>query len=116
MSFGVFIDLGRVGDNEDGFPFFMELGEDLHNIVPGFAVERPGRFVSKDEERIGDDRSRDRDALLLSAGHLRWEGIDFVRESDLDECIYRHLFPQFRIHSLIDEREHNLFDGWSLRE
>lgn len=116
MSFGVFIDLGRVSDDEDCFPFFMELGEYLHDIVPGFAVERPSRFVSEDEERIGDDRSRDRDALLLSAGHLRWEGIDFVRESDLDERVYRHLFAEFRAHSLVDEREHNLFDGWCFWE
>ena len=36
----------------------------------GLGVEVAGRLVGDDQRRVGDDRPRDADALLLSAGEL----------------------------------------------
>jgi|GEM_PF-6346993 len=89
VSLGVFIDFGGVGDDENGFSFFVELCKYLHDIVSGFAIKCPSWFVSEDEEGISDDGSCYCDTLLLSSGHLIGERINLVPETDLDERIYR---------------------------
>ena len=67
---GVGGDLVLVGDQDDRPALPVEAIEDLHHLLRGGGVEVAGRLVGEDHRRVGDERARDRDALLLAAGEL----------------------------------------------
>lgn len=110
------VDFRRMGDDHNGPPFVVELHEELHDLVSGLAVKCAGRLIAKQDERIRDEGSRYGDALLLSSRELARERVQLVFQSDLHEGFDCHLIPLPIRHSLIDEREHHLFDGGSLPE
>src|SRR5205823_13743978 len=60
----------RVRDNDDSNATLVELLKDGHDLDAGSAVEMAGRFIRKEHLRIVDQRARNRDALLLTAGKL----------------------------------------------
>ncbi len=60
--------------------------EDAHHLRGGRRVERAGGLVGQDQSRIGDQRSRDRHALLLATGQLGGEVGDPIGQPDLVEC------------------------------
>ena len=45
-------------------------------------VEVAGRLVGEEERRLGDQRARDRDALLLAAGELARLVVETIAEAD----------------------------------
>ena len=45
-------------------------------------VERAGRLVGEDQQRLGDQRARDRHALLLAAGELRGVVVGALAQPD----------------------------------
>src|SRR5882672_6512289 len=49
----------------------MEPTDLVPHLEPQLRVEVAERLVHQDERRLGDDRARERDALLLAAGELR---------------------------------------------
>ena len=51
-------------------PAALQLVEQVHDLGAGVAVEVAGRLIGEDQRGFGDERSGDRDALLLSAGQL----------------------------------------------
>ena len=55
-------------------PCRVQAVEDRHHLLRGGRVEVAGRLVGEDHGRVGDERARDRDPLLLAAGELggRW--------------------------------------------
>jgi hypothetical protein len=56
-----------VGDDRDGGPLGVEFLQQPENLLAGGLVEVAGRLVSQHHRRAGDQRSGDRDALLLAA-------------------------------------------------
>ena len=68
--------LGIVRDHDDRLAeLAVEPVEQVEDLLRRRAVEVAGRLVGDDDRRVGDQRPRDRDALLLPAGEL-------VRDSD----------------------------------
>ena len=65
---GLFCDIIVVSDEDDGVSLGMELFEHLHDLPARFGVEIACGLVGKDQGRSGDQRPRDGDALLLTAG------------------------------------------------
>ena len=51
-------------------PSLVQLLEQLHDFLALARMEIAGRFVGQDQFRIGNDRARDADELLLTAGEL----------------------------------------------
>ena len=64
-------DVRFVRDDHDRGAFAVQFLEQRHQLDRGAAVERAGRLVGEQHFRVVDERPRDRDALLLSAGKLR---------------------------------------------
>src|SRR5487761_2096617 len=63
--------LGVVGDHDDRLPdLVVEAREQPQDLLRGHPVEVAGRLVGDDQRRIGDQRPRDRDPLLLPARQL----------------------------------------------
>ncbi len=72
MALGVGRDVFIMGDEHNGdAALFIELAEQFHHFVAPRGVEIAGRLVGEDDGRIGDEGTRDGDALLLTAGKLR---------------------------------------------
>ena len=67
-----------------------------HDLDARPAVEIAGRLVGEQHFRIVDQRARDRDALLLSAGKLARVMILAARQTDRGEDLVR-LVAQLRI-------------------
>jgi hypothetical protein len=59
-----------VGDHHDGVPLVVELAEQIHDLGGRERVEVAGRLVGEDHPRVGDECTRDRHALLLTARQL----------------------------------------------
>src|SRR3954454_9844966 len=60
-----------VRDHDDSLAeIFIEALDDVEDVGSGVAVEITGGFVGNDERGVGDDGTRDGNALLLSAGEL----------------------------------------------
>ena len=61
-----------MGHHDDGFAqFTVKPFEQCKDLGRRHTVEVAGRFVSHDQQRVGDDGARNGDALLLSAGQFR---------------------------------------------
>ena len=56
--------------------------QQVEDLVAGLAIEVAGRLVAQQQRRIGDDRARDADALLLAAGQLARIVLRAVGEAD----------------------------------
>ena len=64
-------DVRLVGHQDHGDALLaIELADDLHDLVRGAGVEVAGRLVGQQHGRAVDQRPRQGDALLLSAGEL----------------------------------------------
>jgi hypothetical protein len=61
-------DLSRVCHDHHRTAVLMKRIEQREDFCARLAVQRTGRLVGQDQIRIVDDRSCDRDTLLLSAG------------------------------------------------
>ena len=72
-ALGVGGDLVLVGDQDDRAALVGEALEDARGPPAWRRVEVPGRLVGEDHRRVGDQRPRDGDALLLAARELGGE-------------------------------------------
>ncbi len=71
-------------------PFvFVQSREEPHDVLRALRVERAGRLVGEDEPGIVDERSRDRDSLLLAARHLVGMVARELRDADEFELLQR---------------------------
>ena len=60
-----------VRDHDDRLAVLaVERLQQVEDLVAGLAIEVAGRLVAEQQRRVGDDRARDADALLLAAGEL----------------------------------------------
>src|SRR5690606_5751194 len=60
-----------VRDHADRRAVGVQLGEERHHRLAVLRVEVTGRLVREQDRRLADQRTRDRDALLLTARKLR---------------------------------------------
>src|SRR5882724_4673839 len=75
-------DVLLVRDHDDGDAVLIELLENGHDLNAGSAVEIAGRFICQQYLWIIDQRARDRDALLLTAGELARKMVLTTRKPD----------------------------------
>ena len=68
-----------------------QLLEQRHHLDAGLGVEVAGRLVGQDHLRLGDQRARDGDALLLAARHLVRVVVDALAEPDALQRLARAL-------------------------
>ncbi len=66
----LFGDIGLMGDQHDGAPFFIQPREDPQDVLGCMRVEVPGRLVSEHQRRVGHNRPCHSHTLLLAAGEL----------------------------------------------
>ena len=71
-----------------------DLTEELHDLASSVAVEGRRRLVGQDQGWLIRDRSRDRDALLLSARELRRIVLTSIPDPELFE---QRLSPASRL-------------------
>src|SRR6059036_1875762 len=58
-------------DHQHGVLSAMEIEQHAGDVVGGCAIEIAGRFIAQEQERLADQRARDRDALPLAARERR---------------------------------------------
>ena len=63
-------DFGGVCDRQNRMSLVVEFMEDLHNEVLVLLIEVARRLICEDEDGVVDQRTRDADALLLTAREL----------------------------------------------
>ena len=64
-------DLLVVGDHHNRLTVLLAGHlEQTQHVLAGFGVEVSGRLVGKDDGRLGSERTRDGDPLLLTAGEV----------------------------------------------
>src|SRR2546430_2025920 len=104
-----------VGDHDHGLAEVVQVLEDRENFGARPRVEVSGGLVGEDHRRVVQERSRDRDALLLAAGELARPMMDAVAETDLLERRERALSPRVPI-AAVDERQLDVLDRVQPRE
>lgn len=72
-------------DDDCRFPVGAELSQQSKNLGTGSRIELAGWFVSQHKFWLLEQRSRNRNALLLAAGKLMWAMIEPVTQPDLLE-------------------------------
>ena len=63
----------------------IDVEQQVDHLLPGRAVEIPGRLVGEQHRRVVGERAGDRDALLLAARELRRVMVAAIGEPDLVE-------------------------------
>ena len=71
-------------DEDDGGSLLIECSQLAHNIQTGGRIQIAGRLVRHDDRRFGCYRTRDRNTLLLTAGHLARTVIHALFQTDRD--------------------------------
>ena len=66
--------------------------EDVHDVLRRLAVEVAGRLVAKEQRRVVDQRTRNADALLLTAGKLVRQAVSFVGDMQRVEQFVEAVF------------------------
>ena len=69
-------------DHDDGDPVLVQLLKNSHDLDTRPAVEIAGRLIRKQDFGLINQRARNRDALLLTAGKLARMMIVAAGESD----------------------------------
>jgi hypothetical protein len=89
--------------------------EDFENMVGRDRVEAAGWFIRNEDGRVVGQGTRDRHALLLSTGNVRWKFIRMFLELDKPEKFhcpaarFTRLEQTAKIHwerNILDQREH----------
>src|SRR5438105_8240279 len=114
-AFGVRGDVRLVRDHHDGLAEVVEALKDRKDLRARSRVQVSRRLVREDHRRVVQERARDRDALLLTAGELARAVVDPVAEADLLERSERALPPLFAV-AAVDERQLDVLDRVQSRE
>ena len=100
-----------VGDDNRGqLPRYVDLLEKAMNGLTGFAVEITGRFVSQQEPRLGDERSRQRYSRLFAAGQLAGPVRNAISETNACEHRFCSLSRSSKRAAPNQQRHHRVFN------
>ena len=94
-----------VRDHDDRLAVLaIERLQQLEDLVAGLAIEVAGRLVAEQQRRVGDDRARDADALLLAAGELARVVLRAVGQADDLERDRRARLRRSRLRQLREQQ------------
>ena len=103
-----------VGNHNNGFTLLVELIEQRKDLFGGDRIEVAGRFIGEHKVGVVDQRSRDRNPLLLTTGKLRWTMVQAITQTDsFGECDRSGPFFWSDI-TLVIERHLDVFDDTQL--
>src|SRR5689334_2402644 len=80
-------DLAVVGDEQDRLAVRVEAAEQLEDLVAALGVERARRLVGEQQRRLVGERTRDREALALTAGEDAGRILRLLREPEQVEQV-----------------------------
>lgn len=105
--------LGRrplVRDQNDGVTIVIQALQCLHDSDARGRIQVAGWFIGKDDIRIGDKRSRNGDALLLTARELAAQKSCPIGQAHSCDGFRRPIVPLgHRNRRMIEERQQNVF-------
>ena len=88
----------------------MQFLEKVENLTTGLRVKRTGRLVGEQKRRIAGERSRNRDALLLTARELVRHVSRLVAEPHALQLLQGALFSLVARHMRVEERELHILE------
>ena len=103
-------------DDDRAARMHRRIGEQFHDRFPGGVVKGGGGFVTDDQTRLVDERSRQRDALLLAAGKFVRHGVEAVLESERDQQRFRAIHSLAASDSGGEQRHRSVLGGGERRE
>jgi hypothetical protein len=93
-----------VRHDDDRLSFGVQLTEERQDLDRGLAVEISRGFVGEQNRRVIQNRSRDRNALPLTAGQLIRSVIDALRQSNAVKRCKRTLPPTIPTTARVHQR------------
>ena len=105
LPLGVLGDVVLVRHHEDGLPLPVEVHEDRHDLLAGGGVQVARGLVGQQDGGLVDERARDRHALPLAAGELRWAVVHAQSQAHRLQRLAGPLAPLAGGHAGIDERK-----------
>ena len=97
-----------VGHKYDGIASLVYILQQAHDLVGGYGVEVPGRFIGQDERWVVHKRAGSGHALTLAPGELVWLVVHAVGQPNGFQRLGGFLQP-FRLGITgIDERQHHI--------
>ena len=89
----------RVVGNHDDQAVLGDFGKKVHHLDAGFRIQGAGRFVSKHDIGVVDERTGNRNALHLTTGKLVGFLVDMLAQTDALERPSCTLLALFGVHS-----------------
>ncbi|MNC86055.1 hypothetical protein D3C83_16850 [compost metagenome] len=95
-----------MGHEQHRHPAQVDVLEDAQDVERDLGVEVPGRLVGQQDERVVDERARDRHPLLLAARELLRVVMQAAAEADAPQHLARRRIRVIRAGEL--ERQHHV--------
>ena len=93
----------------------MKLGDQIKYRLSGSCIQVSGRFIRQQNLRIGDQRTRYGDTLLLSSRELTGSVMRAVFESDFAQPLTSFVFRLLAIFISHEQRHRDIFDRREFR-
>src|SRR6266542_4313545 len=98
-------DIPFVRYEDDRVTALIQTLEQIHDLFAGFRIEITGRLVGQNNRRPVDERTRDGDALTLTAGKLIGFVMHAIAEADVCQHLRRTFHATFGLDTRINERQ-----------
>jgi len=106
-----------VGSNKGGQPVVaMKPSDQIKYRLSGSSIQISGRFIRQQKLRIGDQRSRDGDSLLFSAGKLTGSMVRAIFQSDFAQPFTSFVFRLTRVFVSHQQRHGHVFNRREFRQ
>src|SRR3990167_2174662 len=115
-AFGMLGGICLMRHEHDGAAGIVQFLENRHHLQSGLGVEVAGRLIGEDDLRIVDERPRDGDALLLSAGELIGQIVRAMRHPDRYERFFHSLRIVLYRMIVIQERKLDVLGNGRFRQ
>ena len=100
-----------MGDDHEGLAGGVHLVQQVHDLAGGVAVQGAGGLVGPHQCGLGDEGTRDGDALLLATGELSGPVVCPVGEADAGEHLPRPLAGGLGRHAGDQQRQLDVLRG-----
>ena len=100
-----------VSDHDDGYSLVVvELLQKVHHLDAGLRIKGAGRFVGKDDLRLGNERTRNGYTLLLSSRHLVGIVVCPLCQAQPVKIFHGHLVAFLSAYALVEQWQFDVFN------
>ena len=104
-------------EHERDAKFFVDIFEQTQDGLRGHGIQRTGRFIAEHDGWIVDERTRDRNTLLLTARKLRGILVRLIGKPDQFEQLKRTFLRRCLVVTLMElKRERHVLQHRTLLE